>query len=122
MKVNELRIGNWVYLISKEKNYQISSGHDIEEIDDAPELFDATPIPLTEKWLTDFGFVKEGNLWHNQIALYVGNPEHPFNYDVCFFEHNNLVTVYHVHQLQNLYFALTGDELITSPTTPTPSE
>jgi hypothetical protein len=121
MKANELRIGNLVYLKSKDAIYEISSGHDIEEIDDAPINFDAKPIPLTEEWLLKFGF----EFYKKQVSLNVGGEL--FNYAV-----KNEIIIWtdlktgwtldgrinrkthwlnSVHQLQNLYFALTGEEL-----------
>src|SRR3990167_529026 len=59
MNAKELRIGNWVYLKSKQREYQIFDGHDIEEIDDAPEGFDAEPIVLNEYWHKKLGFRKK---------------------------------------------------------------
>ena len=44
MKSQELRIGNWIHLPSKDKEYQISSGHDIDEIENSG---DAEGIPIT---------------------------------------------------------------------------
>lgn len=63
------------------------------------------PIPLTEEWLFKFGF--EGSDIDNySIELSNGN----------FFILDSLDpiarNIFYVHQLQNLYFALTGKELI----------
>lgn len=56
------------------------------------------PIPLTEEWLLKFGFKKSIHIdqWKKRGFGFidVSNPQ-------CAF----------VHQLQNLYFALTGEEL-----------
>jgi len=68
-----------------------------------------SPIPLTEEWLFKFGFEK-GNLEyfiHENVRI---------NFDLQFeFKGvNNLnfgTNLEYVHQLQNLYFALTGKEL-----------
>lgn len=70
-----------------------------------PELLD--PIPLTEEWLIKFGFKKingygyrkpnfKGSIWSNP-AIWKYN--------------DFMVDVKHVHQIQNLHFALTGKEL-----------
>lgn len=73
-------------------------------------LDEAIPIPLTEQWLKEFGFVEEDNgTWQNEIALYEGSEG--YNYNASFFEHHNFVTIKYVHQLQNLYFALTATKL-----------
>jgi hypothetical protein len=127
MIAKELRIGNLVYLKSKEKIYQIDSGHDIEEIDDAPEMFDATPIILTDEWFQKFEqFYKNEEYWCIDINDY----KYCFKYrdwaeNWAFYqeftdsphEHDNGVKypisfdIKHVHQLQNLYFALQHEEL-----------
>ena len=61
------------------------------------------PIDLTEEWLYRLGLTKEVKemlgIWNNGDAIY-------FSYG---FERD--LKINHVHQLQNLYFALTGDEL-----------
>jgi len=120
MKANELRLGNYVFLKSKLKPYEISSGHDIEEIDDAPENFDAEPIPLTEEWLLKFGFEIDGVWAHKTKKI---SPKKLLGYMnggnifICQIgEHIRFQEVFlcncqYVHQLQNLYFALTSEEL-----------
>ena len=99
--------------------------------------FHFKPIPLTEQWLLDFGFEKSGGdcriLFENNFALSCF-PEYDDKTDkdgFTFIAEQYLwdgglsesekrlsdsswfpiVTLY-VHQLQNLYFALTGTELI----------
>lgn len=72
------------------------------------------PIPLTEEWLLKFGFEKtERNYFEifdmlidldsRNFHLSVGNHPNSFEYE--------LKRPDYVHQLQNLYFALTGKEL-----------
>lgn len=82
-------------------------------------------IPLTAEWLQKFGFVesksydskqrnfkKEG---FDQLADYGGQiiilPEVGFASLSCGYYENQIDCPY-VHRLQNLYFALTGEELI----------
>lgn len=122
MKASELRIGNYVLLDDKGV-YQIDSGHDIEEIDSFP--FDnpyCQGVPLTEQWLKDFGFKPRGAgflINTNRItALRLDSTSFILDENTRFY-----VTLHHgkdivhskkikyVHQLQNLYFALTGEEL-----------
>jgi hypothetical protein len=79
------------------------------------------PIPLTEEWLVKFGF--EWSVRHQAYKkarfVYVIDfyKEHPqYENSACFLnrEHRSgdcLVCLEYVHQLQNLYFALTGQEL-----------
>jgi len=117
MKANELRVGNYV----NAKNFHIK---DIEEISQVKcdwirysSLLE--PIPLTEEWLLKFGFEtrKESDNFY-----YFGFGENPITKDwmLClkyfkdenkFFFMNGFHIIKYVHQLQNLYFALTGEEL-----------
>lgn len=62
------------------------------------------PIPLTEEWLLMFGF-NGWDIGHYTLALTNGNFFHIDN------ESPIARNVKYVHQLQNLYFALTGEEL-----------
>jgi hypothetical protein len=111
MKANELRIGNLVYLKSKDAIYEISSGHDIEEIDDAPINFDAKPISLTEEWLLKFG-AKELNAKRGVLKEFVLKTVRiEMSNSGNFYYKNSKLILESVHQLQNIYFALTGKEL-----------
>lgn len=85
------------------------------------------PIPITEKWLLKFGFTKPNN-WHC-LLLYISsdNYEHMRsslqiahvgcgNVQVCRAGINAYsAKVEYVHQLQNLFFALTSEELTIKP-------
>lgn len=85
------------------------------------------PIPLTKEWLLKFGFGKKeypsGVVWH----IGFNNLTHGYLFDLVWLESPELInapnlpfykngryTIYYVHQLQNLYFALTGEELTLS--------
>jgi hypothetical protein len=75
------------------------------------------PIPLTEEWLLRFGFIRD-----NKEILSLKENENEF---IFFLEGNHVIIdkqqgqqlsgisidCEYVHQLQNLYFALTGKEL-----------
>jgi len=75
------------------------------------------PIQLTEEWLTRFGFDSgtgrgrsKNFYYHNASPFRV----EMFEEHILFKEHGNpreLRAIKYVHQLQNLYFALTGEEL-----------
>lgn len=120
MDAKELRIGNYVLLQDKGV-YQIDLGHDIDEIDSFP-LDDnyCQGIPLTEQWLMDFGFRKEAD----HIFLFPSNDsfrlwgfawnlqEWSFNKNGDGWDDITTPSIKHVHQLQNLYYSLTGEELI----------
>ena len=74
------------------------------------------PIPITVSWLIKFGFEKEADGDSYDYFLEIGA-----NCFYCYWstdgslDHIYLegfdVEIKHVHQLQNLYFALTGEEL-----------
>jgi hypothetical protein len=80
------------------------------------------PIPLTEDWLIKFGFIKHDMGWFwiswgtngtEIIQWNISYKQYVFSLGKARFK-----TLEHVHQLQNLYFALTGKELILNPPTP----
>jgi len=74
------------------------------------------PIPLTEEWLLRFGFeLKEAVMDEKK---YYGWLNFSFHLDINFIEKSFFyhwmggnIDIKYVHQLQNLYFALTGEEL-----------
>jgi hypothetical protein len=109
MEAKELRIGNYVYDNYREV-YKLIVKSDFLNLDYRIEFDILKPIPLTEEILFKCGFEEDGQLFHNQIALYK-NGVGGFNYNVNYFEHENLEEIEHLHQLQNLYCALTGTEL-----------
>ena len=120
MKANELRIGNLVDLgnrIAKviEINHLICVVVDLEETQDTIEDYERVKgIPLTEEWLLKFGFTDEDDYLELQIheslsIIYVGYLA--LIIDGVIIQVNNTNSD-KVHQLQNLYFALTGEELI----------
>jgi len=111
MKPNELRLGNLfieentkeiISVIGLEKDRVIFSGMFLDK-------WQAKPIPLTEKWLLDFGFISnpykdryekgdidvECDKTKGKIDLWLSGLPH----------------IKSVHQLQNFYFAYTNEEL-----------
>jgi hypothetical protein len=83
-------------------------------------LYDVKPIPLTEEWLLKFGFE-----WDDVETKTNGGTEKMLLKDILLMKrHQDTLWVacpygylisphrtLYVHQLQNLYFALTGEEL-----------
>lgn len=111
MRANELRIGNLVLINSNIHEVDVVDYNQvIATVTGLIELKYVKPIPLTEEWLLRFGFDKSG-LYHakNQVYIYYERRwtdtgyEYRFNY--------TSIKIKHIHQLQNLYFALTGEEL-----------
>jgi hypothetical protein len=113
LSANELRIGNWV------TNRLIEFQADQHTIYDMACFSpDFRPIPLTEEWLVKFGFVKDGKydylLKRDGFEIWNSCDFHTDNGDKFLFIGNMPdleMRFIHVHQLQNLYFALTGEEL-----------
>ena len=109
MEAKELRIGNLVYdTLGKVNKINLEALNDILK---EPKN-QIKPIPLTEEWLLSFGF-ESYNLeytWKNK-NLIIEKSENGYvkladDYFIDSFEFK------HVHQLQNLYFALSNEELI----------
>ena len=115
MKASELRIGNWFKEDILEQTFaQITAEQILDFYDDPLDDF-YKPIPLTEEWLLKFGFDLINNEYHqsrnHELKLYWTVNK---NKMIPEFNEKRFVTGYdfkYVHQLQNLYFALTGQEL-----------
>ena len=86
---------------------------DLKWLTEDPKGFNLvhSPIPLTEEWLLKFGFVPEkmedGFLSYRLKFVDISMPYFEFTYDYG----TESFEVKYVHQLQNLFFALTGTEL-----------
>ena len=121
MKANELRIGNWV------SNYKDTPTQILEWTGNEAYLTEgrkaygiktSSPIPLTEEWLIKFGatqdqfdleafclssltfdyYIIKNTMLDGSIYWMIDE----LRGDTC---------IQYVHQFQNLYFALTGEEL-----------
>ena len=118
MRTRELRIGNYVShyvgddlkvdVIADVGYHLLSSAKSITSRKDSDVIKSLEPIPLTEEWLLKFGFDKlEG--WDDTFFFQL-NDVQILEYNVSGYDYDG-VNIKHVHQLQNLYFALTGEEL-----------
>ncbi len=128
INIKELRLGNLVYIINRNSEVHLPNeipfkvltiGLDVEclmykinpvTVEKWNKYYykDLSPIPLTEEWLLKFGFKQKNGIkcWVNEDV------------EICFETLANYYRLYprtnkikYVHQLQNLYFALTGSEL-----------
>jgi hypothetical protein len=120
---NELRIGNLIYIkcvarevMDDEFEIQECNINNIKSIFEGNKDFLFKPIPLTEEWLLNFGFkvnreTKEGNnIWRYNWTE--GHFEIEQIYSFFLNDNNGYDTeIKYVHQLQNLFFALTMEEL-----------
>jgi len=71
------------------------------------EDFIVEPIPLTEEWLVKFGFKRSST--PNQLTL--GRFSYELSYSDLYYGLSRMGKCKYLHQLQNLYFALTQEEL-----------
>lgn len=110
MKPEELRIGNWVY--DEDEVYgQIEHLQPIFGYAYRWEwLKHYNPIPLTEEWLLKFG-MDDGVFEDNQYFSIRKSQAEFQEWSVYFDDEFIGEYIKYVHQLQNLYFALTGEEL-----------
>lgn len=77
-----------------------------------------TSIPLTEEWLKKFGFVKrEANLYTyteiHKVGVFELSDINGCGYRLWVGSGTTGKDLKYVHQLQNLFFALCGEELTT---------
>ena len=132
IQTNELRIGNYYNQFG---NIHQVNGHIISELEKAPQgQLWCKAIPLTEEWLLKFGFEKSQEEWYTikyftdcnlateQMAIsYNLSSNRCAVFDAI--EETDIVNilsypiytskkVLYVHTLQNVFFALTGEELI----------
>ncbi len=121
MKANELRIGNFVTAKSPlmREPFQVypQAFSQIYRADpENGECHNWEPIPLTEEWLMKFGFEENSDTAQGWVTLggedkylVISLPDVVFG---CIDGEFSIPEIKYVHQLQNLYFALTGGELI----------
>lgn len=124
MEAKDLRLGNYVRRKTinpdgiAEEYYEVLvvNSSTISKLEVGPILSRADgytvfvePIPLTEEWLLKFGFVR--NKIKHEIGDFechsIGDGKWNFVWDKLVFS----ASLKYVHTLQNLYFALTGEEL-----------
>ena len=116
MEAKELRIGNWIYSNTDKDIYRV------DLIESWRNYLSISAIPLTEEWLLRFGFTKESNYFKNYLVLPLYSSSFLLKVNLktgiistggkdCLIEHSRYAHIKSVHQLQNLYFALTGLEL-----------
>jgi hypothetical protein len=98
MKANELRIGNWV-------RYHHNGGFiDAQIFHLTDEDINVLPIPLSPEIIEKCGFEDE----YGNGRYYFDGLEY---YDGKLWFRTSEIKIQYLHQFQNLYFALTGEEL-----------
>lgn len=125
MKANELRIGNLVSYRGKKEGIVSNLGNTFETIRDfnylpygSDDINEYEPIPLTKEWLVKFGFkVAEFESFKLKIKGFTIMVDILGDIIDCYLESIG-TDIHYVHQLQNLYFALTNEELTINDSTP----
>jgi len=124
MEARELRIGNLMELPNGEiskvtgftENGKVWFVREPKHEECALKINQVKPIQLTEEWLLKFGFERDVS----DLIIEINNhSELSFDEDLdCYLSIDNGhewnstdINIKYVHQLQNLYFALTGEEL-----------
>jgi hypothetical protein len=130
MKAQELRIGNWVLRKSTGKPHRVvglykgdlgPQGSIFIDIPAEQRLMyrlhkdGVQPIPLTPEILEKCGFARHNGKWkhiNSPFYLHAYIPIIPEQNSYCFAWNNyKSYSFQYLHQLQNLYFCLTGEEL-----------
>ena len=117
LKEKELRMGNHIEFDSKiftvkeirDKSITVIGRNGYSQL----SIIYVNPIPLTEDILVKLGFeIENDNLFDDwsvftkgNLAIYYDSSKDRFIYL------ETSIQIKHVHQLQNLYFALCGEEL-----------
>ena len=132
METKELRLGNIVNYLNGSSWLQgkvTSIGESrcvVETV--SVKAINMQGIVITDEWLLKLGFIEredtieEGypTYWplqgNGRFRIYYSDFNQKFNFDVFDFKSGDCVerilTIDHIHQLQNLFFNLTGEELI----------
>jgi hypothetical protein len=99
--------------LSLDHTMSIRTYHQFEEF--------VKPIPITKKWLVDFKFentykskfrLKFDHLTHQEIGFDFSRVEDKSMEGFRFYGH--YIKIQYIHQLQNLFYCLTGQELVLS--------
>jgi hypothetical protein len=119
LSATELRIGNYIDYTTKREIVTMQTTYEyIRLIHNGNKNFE--PIPLTEEWLLKFGFEDKKTCFNLSKREELG---HDFgDFAVSKYDDTQMKVwrgdryiggchIQHVHQLQNLYFALTNEEL-----------
>ena len=105
MKANEIRLGNYY---DHNGEYRQVTPSVIEEVWNAERTW-CKPIPLTEEWLIKMGFNRSGLYYHlNDVYIHTMGIFEPYFY----YQYNGKECIIEsLHQLQNLFYCLCGEEL-----------
>jgi hypothetical protein len=132
LKVSELRLGNLIFhngevmpVVQIERRYKTIYSLNYIDVDERIIGDHFQPIPLTPEWLERCGFVStlSGDDFHSEIIW--DDPKSDYHYcEAGYFidksgdygYYCDIGDIQYLHQLQNLYYALTGEELTIKQT------
>ena len=135
IKANELRLGNHLQPVERQKAAYGCHPAIVTSIQEDKIIICNhypghwfEPIPLTEEWLVKFGFIKDTyndtqgtpckldfyqKGFFKVFIMHEYNPPYNEVFVPAYFIHViETINLKYVNQLQNFYFALTGEELI----------
>jgi hypothetical protein len=122
----ELRIGNWIWSEVSEMELKVEANYfEMLEFDLKQKNSFYSPIPLTPEWLERLGFKPREDEGIDKMVLSLDSIKGGNNEIIAIREYNSKLywaalisngywasnNVTNVHSLQNLFFALTGEEL-----------
>lgn len=114
MEAKELRIGNLIEFDCEIRTVDTRLIAYMSNCERLKQNHPFQPIPLTEEWLLRFGFKKRNDgdfdlFKFSEVDIVISKDFDLWKCDgICF----SVNALQYVHQLQNLYFALTGEELV----------
>ena len=126
MKTSELRVGNYIKLMLNDEDFAVVQVtlNDLEAVDNKKGVYEL--MLLKEEWLLKHGFFVENFDYSIPISeckvvwlTLIPQDEECTAYSVCVTQTDEdeddqnvfLSDISYVHQVQNLYFTLTGKEL-----------
>ncbi len=118
IKANELRIGNLLTNFLGE-TFPVNSATIQAASVGYWQFGEPQPIPLTEEWLLDFGYKptpNRSNQWRRRKCSYLEvlkdyDNQYKVGVDCPTYFQGVSKQIKYVHSLQNLVYALTGEEL-----------
>ena len=136
METQELRIGNYIDTLNRSGSvhlpnnkpmilgsisffkvelYEIYKPFGEQLVPPKTDVFDLAPIPITKEWLIKFGFKQYSKLSSFQkrgCKFHIRKNKGFIAYLSIYSDSSKILTrVHYIHQLQNLYYALTVKEL-----------
>lgn len=111
MEARELRLGNYVYTQSGKLVVNRDSIYKVENVN-MQSARKYEPIPLTEEWLEKLGFEKKSGREYSKGRFTYRFQQEDLIVEGYCYDYNGITChPEYIHELQNIIFALTGEEL-----------